>query len=139
MLRRNLLKSLMTIIPVSFLNKNIVANETNPEHTWEKTFKNKAGYPIRTEWSDGKWNENTYDQNNNKLTHKDSTGYWWEKTYNEKGQELTSKTSKGYWSEQTYDQNGRELTYKNSKGYMEEYVRDENGYILNHIKKGYVC
>lgn len=118
MLRRNLLKSLMTIIPASFLNKNIVANETNEKYRWDKTFRNKDGYPIRTEYSDGRWNEYTYDKNNNMLTHKNSDEYW---------------------SEQTYDPNGNMLTYKNSKGHMEEYVRDDKGRILNHIRKGYVC
>ena len=140
MLRRNLLKSLASLIPVSSLNKNIVAvNEPNPKHTWEKIFRNEAGYPIRTEYSDGNWYENTYDENNKKLTQKDSSGFWSKWTYDSNGNMLTCKTSKGYWSEQTFDPNGNKLTYKNSKGYMEEYIRDENGYILNHIRKGYVC
>ena len=109
MLRRNLLKSLASLIPVSFLNKNIVAvNEPNPKHTWEKIFRNEAGYPIRTEWSNGYWRENTYDENGNELTHRDSKGYWCEKTYDKyDGRLISLEDSKEGYHECIYNSKGK--------------------------------
>ena len=59
---------------------------------------NKEGVKIYCyyTYSYGNWDEYTYNENENKLTHKDSKGYWLESTYDEKGNELTYKNSRGY-------------------------------------------
>lgn len=83
MLRRNLLKSLTAIIPLSLLNKNANANlpqtincedikdklntnKIDPDYTWEIQIKNKDGKIIKVERSDGWWGESTYDEHGKK-------------------------------------------------------------------------
>ena len=79
---------------------------------------NKEG--VRVYWyctySDGSWDERTFDKKGNELTLKNSNGYWYEYTYDEKENQLTYKDSKGFWCERTYNDKGNVLTFKNSKG-----------------------
>jgi hypothetical protein len=152
MLRRNLLKSLSAIIPISFLGKfatancgevddNIYfknklrlsknANEKNPNYVYKNIVETKSGKLIRMDNSDGYWQECTYDENEKQLTYKDSRGFWNKRTYNENGKQLTYESSDGCWTKSTYDQNGNQLTYKDSKGSWYEKTYNEKGQILS--------
>lgn len=131
MLRRNLLKSLTAIIPLPFLNKNVVANEKNPNYVYKNIVETKSGKLIRMDNSEGYWQECTYDENENQLTYKDSRGFWNKRTYNENGKQLTYENSDGCWTKSTYDQNGNQLTYKDSKGSWFEKTYNEKGQILS--------
>jgi YD repeat-containing protein len=145
MLRRNLLKSLTALIPISFIGKNTVANE-NPKYKWEKLIKDENENIIRKEFSDGHFIDFTYNQLGQKTSRKDSDGFWeeytynengriifqhnstkfWQKTtYNERGQQLTRETSTGFLIQYTYDKDGRELTCRNSDGYWSERTYDK--------------
>lgn len=99
MLRRNLLKNIVALIPIPFLTKN----ET-------KKYRNF----LRKERSNGFWSEETFNENGQQIKYEDSNGDWVKNSYNEIGQELKYEDSNGYWSEKTYDLNGNRLTYKNN-------------------------
>jgi YD repeat-containing protein len=129
MLRRNLLKSLTALIPISFLGKNAIANE-NPKHKWEKLIKDENENIIRKEFSDGHFIDYTYNELGQKTSRKDSNGFWRKSTYNENGKELTYETSRRYWEKKTYDENNNRLNYENSGGYWTKYTYNNKNQIL---------
>ena len=97
--------------------KNILGTEENLE------LFNENGVKVYEyfKWSDGYWDEYTYDSQGKVLTYKDSDGYWYEYTRDSKGNELTYKNSDGYIFEYTHDSNG----------YSFKCTRDSNRYIYD--------
>ena len=71
--------------------KNILGTEENLELFNENGIKVYEYF----KWSDGYWDEYTYDSQGNKLTYKDSDGYSYEYTYDSQGNELSYKNSNG--------------------------------------------
>ena len=61
--------------------------------------------------------EETFDENFNILTYKDSSGYSCKYTRDENGNPLSYKTSDGYSSKTTRDENGYEIAYETSDGF----------------------
>jgi YD repeat-containing protein len=112
MLRRNLLKSLTAIIPISFLGKNAIANENedecNPNYTWEHIIRDEKGQIVKIQRSDGYCSKYERNENGRLLKEKTimSNNYWREYTYNDKGNVLIFKDSKGSYSTYSYDLNG---------------------------------
>lgn len=147
MQRRNLIQLLTTLIPLSLLSKNVIANEDN-EEVWEKNITDENENIIRKEFSNGHYIDFTYNKSGQQLTRKDSDGYWEEYTYNEKGQNVFYQNSNNFWHKQIYNEKGQITFYQNSddfwqkttwskhnkiitcetsKGYSIEYTYDENG------------
>lgn len=119
MLRRNLLQSLMAVVPIHFIPKNTIGVVENwPENIHSKT---------RKEFKDGSWNETTYNEYQDILTYKDSTGFWYKNTYSQDGSLLSYRDNTGFWAEHTYNENEKPLSYKNSKGFWTKHIYNENG------------
>jgi hypothetical protein len=143
MLRRNLLKSLTAIIPLSYLSFEL----NNP----------KKDVKTITNYSDGRWEENFYNSKNQLVFYKNSNGYWEKFEYNKQNQISKYINSQGYlykftsdssgisffdqdsfsWCENKYFENGKKSFYKDSYGYYfkSEHSNDEFTYLMSLHQK----
>ena len=95
-------------------------NIFNTEEDLDLFNKNGVRVYAYRKWSDGLFQERTYNSKGKVLTFKNSSGFSYERTYHSNGNVLTYKNSDGYSSEYTYDSNGNILTFKNSSGFSYE-------------------
>lgn len=118
MLRRNLLKLLTAIVPISFLNFEL----NNPK----KDVKTVINYP------DGRWEEKLYNNKNQLTYYENSNGYWEKFEYNQQNQISKYINSQGYLYKFTSDFSGVSFFYQDSLGWCEyKYFKNRT----NHFYK----
>jgi len=76
--------------------------------------------------------EESFNENGETLTYKDSDGLFYEIKYHKNGKPLSLKSSTGFSFNYTYHKNNNTRTYKDSNGF--EFIYDENNKLLQGNK-----
>ena len=56
------------------------------------------------------------DKNGYQIYYEDSNGVWVKKEYDSRGNEIYYENSDGYWEKKEYDSQGNQIYFENSKG-----------------------
>ena len=97
------------------------ASESEFVPIMKKVFKQDVEWEDDAKSHMGGWSEPTMnilkDKSGYTIYYEDSDGYWAKREYNECGRETYHEDSTGYWSKAEYDEKCNETYFENSKGY----------------------